>query len=48
MNDSGRVEAERKIVGEKWDTLLLGGGGEKEHVFVQRFPGNARSSFWKE
>jgi hypothetical protein len=35
----------KEIKGEVRDTLFSE-GGEKEHHFVRRFPGYARSSFW--
>jgi hypothetical protein len=34
--------------GEVRDTLFSKEGVGKEHQFVRRFPGYARSSFWKE
>jgi hypothetical protein len=34
-----------KFIAEMRDTILRGGGGDKEYRFDGRFPGFARSSF---
>jgi hypothetical protein len=46
--DSNGVDAKIKCWGRSERHFVsgaVGGGGEKEHLIVRRFPGSARSSF---